>query len=135
MITGGKADEVRKTFGLLAGTSENAQDVLKNHTVSHASSCSCRCQDLSTEVEGMNLDMVISETRAERESAYNTKSTNTLRNDLAYLRKEMDELKGQVMSRPFIDYSTQMSQTEDDNISLKRENVHLNDYLTSWNRK
>ena len=58
------------------------------------------------------------------------KSTNTLRNDLTYLRKEMDDLKGQVMSRPLIDYSTQMSQTEDDNISLKRENVRLNDYIT-----
>ena len=56
MISGKKADEVRKTFGLLAGTSENAQDVLKNHTVSQASPCSCRCQDLSTEVEGMKLD-------------------------------------------------------------------------------
>ena len=58
------------------------------------------------------------------------KSTNTLRNDLTYLPKEMDDLKGQVMSRPLIDYSTQLSQAEDDNISLKRENVRLNDYIT-----
>lgn len=57
--------------------------------------CSCRCQELLTDIEGIKLELVIIESRLEKSIACNTKLINTLCEDVTEIKKRQQHQPSQ----------------------------------------
>ena len=123
--------EVKDTTMSNKSTTENLSSVEVNP-------CSCCCQGLSAEIEGVKLDMVISEAKIES----NANWINNVCEELAEIRKENNELRC-LINRLKNENTSRPSDGEDDVlVALKKSNAILVDNVetltssvSSWKTK
>ena len=67
-----------------------------NQPFLHVNTASCQCHHFSTEIEGLKLDMAISEAKFEKEFANRTGLSNGFRDDLICLQSEIADIRNQL---------------------------------------
>ncbi|CAB4037689.1 Hypothetical predicted protein [Paramuricea clavata] len=106
-------------------------DLPNSDKINLVSSCSCKCNNLTVDIEGIKLDNVVLESRMEHKTNTNTEIINNVQQELLKLQSKCDMLADRVGNIE----SSNDERDSDTIVSLERQNKFLVEEVKTLNFK